>query len=447
MTGEVDPHAPSASAGTGPLTSPSLRETLDLVLEATSVLFANGETTERTIAAGQRIAGAQGYRAEVVARWDGLTVRLEDDAGARHDIVPVTPTGIDMHKVTEAERAVDAICDHALKPEESSLVFERTAALPPVSVARFTLAAAVGAAALSIVFGAEHPVSVGLIAFSAGLGALIRRGLARVSRNPFVQPFAAALLAGLIGGLALRNQLSSPLALVALCPCMVLVPGPHFLNGLGDVLHSRVALGAARLAFALLVVAAISTGLLVGLWSVGSTLPLSPPSRTIPLPIDVVAAGFAVSAYSSFYSMPWRQLPLPILTGMSAHALRWSALAFGASAYAAAFFACLLAGIVTTRLGDRLRLPFASLSFAAVVALIPGVFLFRMAAALVQIAGLGERTPAALVSIALGDGATATLILIAMGLGLLAPKLLAERFGPAPLPATNGGGPAHGHVH
>ena len=446
MASEADPHAPSATAGDGPLTSPSIPETLALVLGGTSVLFANGETTERTIEAGRRIAGALGHRSAVVARWDGLTVRLEDGAEAL-DTVPVTPTGIDMHKVMEAERAVDAICAHALKPEEAASTFARTAALPAVSLARFTLAAAVGAAALSVVFGAEHPASVALIAFSAAVGALVRRGLAHVSRNPFVQPFSAALLAGVIGGLALRHQLSSPQALVTLCPCMVLVPGPHFLNGLVDLIHARVALGASRLAFALLVVAAISTGVLIGLWVVGETLPIAPPSRTIALPVDVAAAGFAVFAYSSFYSMPWRQLPLPILTGMSAHALRWSALAFGASAYAAAFFACLLAGIVTTRLGDRLRLPFASLSFAAVVALIPGVFLFRMAAALVQIAGLGERTPAALVSIALGDGATATLILIAMGLGLLAPKLLAERFGRAPLPATNGGGPAHGHVH
>jgi uncharacterized membrane protein YjjP (DUF1212 family) len=446
MSLEADPHAPPATAGTGPLTSPSPRETLALVLEGTSVLFANGETTERTIAAGQRIARAQGHRSSVVAGWDGLTVRLEDGAGARNDLVLVTPTGIDMHKVMEAERAVDAIGAHGVKPEEAAATFERAAALPPVSVARFTLAAAVGAAALSIVFGAEHPVSIGLIAFSAGLGALLRRGLALVSRNPFVQPFAAALLAGLIGGLALRHQLSSPQALVALCPCMVLVPGPHFLNGLLDVIHARVALGAARLAFALLVIAVISTGLLVGLWGVGSTLPLSPPSRTIALPVDVAAAGFAIFAYSSFYSMPWRQLPLPILTGMAAHALHWWALALGASAYVAAFFACLLVGLVTTPLGNRLRLPFASLSFAAVVALIPGVFLFRMAAALVQIAGLGEKSSPSLVSVALGDGATATLILMAMGLGLIAPKLLAERFGPAPVPTTNGGGPAHGHT-
>ena len=102
MAIEADPHATPATVRAGPLTTPSIPETLSLVLQGTSVLFANGETTERTIAAGERIAGSHGYRSTVVARWDGLTVRLEGEAGARHDIAPVTPTGIDMHKVTEA---------------------------------------------------------------------------------------------------------------------------------------------------------------------------------------------------------------------------------------------------------------------------------------------------------------------------------------------------------
>lgn len=225
---------------------------------------------------------------------------------------------------------------------------------------------------------------------------------------------------------------------------MVLVPGPHFLNGLVDLIRARVSLGASRLGFALLVVAAISTGLLIGLWAVGATLPVTPPSRSVAPPVDVAAAGFAVFAYTSFYSMPWRQLPLPILAGMAAHALRWSVLALGASVFVAAFFACLFVGLVMTPLGNRLRVPFASLSFAGVVALIPGVFLFRIAAALVQVAGLGEKAPSALVSIILGEGATATLILMAMALGLIAPKLLWEQWARAPVQARNGGGRADG---
>jgi hypothetical protein len=36
----------------------------------------------------------------------------------------------------------------------------------------------------------------------------------------------------------------------------------------------------------------------------------------------MVAAGIAVAAYSTFFAMPWRMLPIPILIGMLAHACR-----------------------------------------------------------------------------------------------------------------------------
>jgi len=406
-------------------------DVLQLALQGAAVLFANGETTERTIAAGIRIAAAHGRRATVLPRWGELTVRIDGDPGALQDVVAVMPTGIDMNKVLEAERTVEKVADHELSAERAVSSFRLIAATPPVSLGRFALAAAIGAAALGVLFGAEHLLSIALIAFSAGAGALVRRGLARLSANPFLQPLSAALLAGLIGGLAQRLQLSSPLALIALCPCMVLVPGPHFLNGLIDVIRARMALGCSRLAFALLVVAAISAGVLLGLWSVGATLPISPPGRSVPLPVDVLAAGFAVYAYGSFYSMHWRHLPIPIVAGMIARTLRWSAISLGASASAAAFLACLLVGSVMTPLGNRLRLPFAALSFAAVVALIPGVFLFRMAGGLVQSAELGEKAPGSLSAVILGDGGTALLILLAMGFGLILPKLIAERVRPA----------------
>jgi uncharacterized membrane protein YjjP (DUF1212 family) len=199
-------------------------EPLALILQATTLLFANAETTERTVAAGSRVAEALGYRATLIPRWEGLTVRLEGSARTQYDLAAVAPAGIDMNKVLATEQTIDAISDGRLPPQEARSAFAKIAALPSVSLGRFAVAAAVGASALSVVFGAEHPLSLGLIALSAGTGAAIRRGLSRVSPNLFLQPFCAALLAGLAGGVAQRYQLSSPLALIALCPCMVLVP-------------------------------------------------------------------------------------------------------------------------------------------------------------------------------------------------------------------------------
>ena len=39
---------------------------------------------------------------------------------------------------------------------------------------------------------------------------------------------------------------------------------------------------------------------------------------------DVIAAGVAVAAYSTFFAMPWRMVPIPVVIGMLAHAARWA---------------------------------------------------------------------------------------------------------------------------
>src|SRR6202043_2856903 len=145
-----------------------------------------------------------------------------------------------------------------------------------------------------VIFGVQHLSAAGLIFASAGAGAALRRGLARYTTNLFIQPFCAALLAGVIGALAVRYQLSSLLRLVAVCPCMGLVPGPHVLNGALDLIDGRIHPGAARLIYAGLVIVPISTGLLIGLALPGVTLPVDQAGRAVPLWQDAIAAGVAV---------------------------------------------------------------------------------------------------------------------------------------------------------
>lgn len=240
-----------------------------------------------------------------------------------------------------------------------------------------------------------------------------------------------AVLAGVVGAIVVHLHLGTLQDLVADRPCMVLVPGQHFLNGSIDIARAPIAVGAARLAYASLILLVICAGLLIGLFLGGATLPVSEPSYPLPLGYDVIAAGVAMAAFGTFFSMPWRMLPIPLLIGIFAHAAHWGDISVaGARVEIGALVACLIVGSIVAPIADRMRLPFAAVAFASIVSLMPSVFLSRMAEGLVGLIALEEKATPNLLLGTVADGATAFLIILAMALGLSLPRMRIGRTGP-----------------
>src|ERR1700722_19911189 len=165
----------------------------DLVLAFARILFVNGQSTGRIVAAVEQLAQILRFRVEIVPRWGELHIQARDDDRLFSRVA--TPSGVNMQRVAAATRTIGDVQAGQLAPDSAVSELNAIEKAPLHPTWLFTLAATAGAVALAVIFGVEHLASAGLILLSAAAGAVVRRALAQWTTNAFAPPFCAALLA------------------------------------------------------------------------------------------------------------------------------------------------------------------------------------------------------------------------------------------------------------
>jgi uncharacterized membrane protein YjjP (DUF1212 family) len=209
-----------------PLRSEAEADALNTVMKAAVLLQESGQSTSMTLTAVERLNGGMRIRSSLIPSWTSLLlVSARPDVPVR--VASVSPVGINMRRVAAAMQSVDRAEDGPLDRDAVARDLDAAAELKPSNDVVFTLACATGAGALAVVFGVTDPVAVLLVAVSAAVGGLLRRTLGRFGMGTLSQAFIAATVVGLAGAAAMHLDLGAAAGLVAVCPAMVLVPGPH----------------------------------------------------------------------------------------------------------------------------------------------------------------------------------------------------------------------------
>jgi uncharacterized membrane protein YjjP (DUF1212 family) len=283
------------------------------------------------------------------------------------------------------------------------------------------LVLAVAAASLAVLLGADAGAAA-VAGLATGLGLLARQELGRRHFSLLTLPLTAAFIGALLGGLAIRLGWTGTPELVLLVPALMLVPGPHLINGLLDLIDNHVPMALARFGLAAGILLASAAGIILG---VELTLPdpvsgeQAAGSEHLNIVSDMGLAGIVTCGFAVFYNTAWRQLWMPILGGMAGHGLRFLALEAGWPLLAATFLGGLAVGVASACMSRSSKLPVAVIGFAGAVTMIPGLHLYRALAGILRMARLGDAADPGLVTGTLGNGLQGCLVVSGLALGLI----------------------------
>jgi uncharacterized membrane protein YjjB (DUF3815 family) len=296
---------------------------------------------------------------------------------------------------------------------------ERDTPRHPRSLAALLLG--VAGLALAALLGADVGGLI-VVGVATALGLVARQQLGRRHFNHLTFPLTAAFIGAALGGLAFRLGWTKTPGLALIVPSLMLVPGPHLINGLLDLVDNYVPMGLARLGLATGILVACALGIVIGMELTIPALPLVDQVASagyLNLFTDMFLAGIVTIGFAVFYNTAWPCVGLAALGGMIGHGLRFLLLEAGSRLEIATFFGALAVGVVSAYIARTYRPPIAVVSFAGAVTMMPGIQMYRALGGVRHLALLRDTADLATLSGTIGDALQSALVVAALALGLI----------------------------
>jgi uncharacterized membrane protein YjjB (DUF3815 family) len=255
----------------------------------------------------------------------------------------------------------------------------------------------------------------------------LRQVLGRHEFNLFFIPFAAALVSGVIGGVAVLLGVSSTPALCLVAPGMIIVPGVPLVNAVQDMIKNHMTVGIARLGLGSLVTLAIAFGLFVATTITGAKIPVDAPQQLLSVPEDALFSALAALGYLFLFNVPPRIAWAGVVCGVASHTCRTFCLHLGIDIVTGTLLGALVVGFLAQGFARHFRAPAVAFALPGVVAMVPGAFAFRAVLGLLQIMQAGAAASTVLMTETLALVVTCVLAVAAIAVGIAAPLILTRK--------------------
>ena len=399
----------------------------ELILTVGQLLMENGADTNQIVRDMARVAAYMGISAEkfhLHIMYSTLMLNISDEHHSHTSFRKCPKHGVNMRIISAISKLTwRALRDHYTLDEfkgELNAVAKR----PRYPHWLSFLCAGTGCGAFCTLFGCDLNAAI-YTAISAIIGKIAQMQCAeRFGINPYVSMTFAAFTATIIAYLTHFLPTTTPWhPLIA--ASLFLVPGVPMINALSDILNTYLISGAARIMHTLVIIGAMTFGIVfaIGMADFDSftNLAMRPESDYL---LFAVAAAIGAASFAIFFNLPPRLLYAAACGGAICVCTRnffIFELGFGSEigTLAGATFVSLIA----MRAVHWLHTPSLVLVVPAVIPLVPGVLIYRLLFAIINIRTL---TLDELLS-AIQSGVDALLIILAISIGAAAPNIFASR--------------------
>ena len=400
---------------------------LHLLLQVGKALMESGADTDRTVRDMKRAAAYMGIPPERIHQhtmYTTLMLNVNDDEHSYTEFCKCKKHGVNMTTLS----AVSKLTWKALARNYTLESFERhimrIKGIPKAyTVWQTALGAGAACGGFCVLFGGSL-LDFFITAVCACFGFYVRRLCNAYAFNHYA---AIALTSFVTTMLAWATQFPlGELHWHPLIACtLFLVPGIPLINAIDDFLNNYIVSGLTRAIYTLLVVGSMTFGIVLAirLGHVADFTEVSLSPHSIYL-AQAVAAAISAMGFSIIFNIPRRLLPVVGVGGIITVMLRnFCVMGLGTSQAFGSFLGAATVGLLALKAIHTFHTPNVVLTIPSAIPMIPGVLLYRLLFALLNISTI---TPAALLD-GIRSGVEAIIIIIGIAVGVAIPNIFNQR--------------------